>query len=85
MVGDPFYKMLGPSLCFIRYPPGTLQNLKQCFTRNKMPMLEDIPFSITPPQIFTLTTHSLNTGEKSHEVFTYSFVLGSSSLVNHCG
>jgi len=37
------------------------------------------------PQIFTLATHSLNTGEKSPEVFTYSFVLGSSSLVNHCG
>jgi hypothetical protein len=37
------------------------------------------------PQIFRLATHSLNTGEKSHEAFTYSFVLGSSSLVNHCG
>jgi hypothetical protein len=37
------------------------------------------------PQSFTLATHSLNIGEKSHEVFTYSFVLGSSSLVNHGG
>jgi hypothetical protein len=40
MVGVPFYKMLAPLLCFIRYPAHTLQNLKQCFTRNKMPMLE---------------------------------------------
>jgi hypothetical protein len=37
------------------------------------------------PEIFTLASHSLYLGEKSHEVFTYSFVLGCSSLVNHCG